>query len=90
MRWERWTPLLLVLPSVILVAVFVYGFIGWTGWLSLTNMNNLRVPNLHFVGLENYIQLFHTPRFIIDLKNNLTFILIFIPGSLLVGLGVHC
>jgi len=78
---------LLLLPSLLLVAVFVYGFILWTGWLSLTNQNDLFVPHPHFIGLHNYVRLFQNPRFLIDLKNTAVFSLIFIPGSLILGLG---
>ena len=26
--WDRFTPFLLIAPSIVLIAVFVYGFIG--------------------------------------------------------------
>jgi len=85
-RRYRRTAFLLLLPSLVLVAVFVYGFIFWTGELSLTNQNDLFVPQVRFVGLENYQRLFAHPRFQIDLRNTLVFSLIFIPGSLILGL----
>ncbi len=87
MRRYHQVAFLLLLPSLLLVALFVYGFIAWTGWLSLTNQNDLIVPQVHFVGLTNYMRLFHHPRFLIDLKNTLTFSLVFIPGSLALGLA---
>ena len=86
MRRYRRVAFLLLAPSLLLIALFVYGFIAWTGWLSLTNQNDLFVPHVRFVGLSNYLRLFHHPRFLIDLKNTLTFSLIFIPGSLVLGL----
>ena len=86
MRRHRRTAFLLLLPSLLLVGLFVYGFIAWTGWLSLTNQNDLLVPRPRFVGLDNYVRLFHNPRFLIDLKNTAVFSLIFIPGSLTLGL----
>jgi len=87
MRRYHQVAFLLLLPSLLLVALFVYGFIVWTGWLSLSNQNDLIVPQVHFVGLANYVRLFHHPRFLIDLKNTLTFSLVFIPGSLALGLA---
>jgi glucose/mannose transport system permease protein len=36
MRRERWIGFLMVLPSIILLAIFVYGFIGWTTVVSLS------------------------------------------------------
>ncbi len=86
MRRYRLVAFALIAPSVLLIVVFVYGFIGWTTWLSLTNQNDIIVPQVRFVGLENYIRLFHNLRFLIDLKNTLIFALLFIPGSLVLGL----
>ena len=34
--WDRITPILMIAPSVILIAIFVYGFIGRTAYTSLT------------------------------------------------------
>ncbi len=87
MRRYRLVAFALIAPSVLLIIVFVYGFIGWTTWLSLTNQNDIIVPQVRFVGLENYIRLFHNLRFLIDLKNTLIFALLFIPGSLVLGLA---
>ena len=84
---RKWAPVLLILPSAVLLLVFVYGFIAWTAWLSTTNFNDLFVRELKPVGLANYLRLFEHPRFQIDLKNTLTFSLIFIPGCLGLGLA---
>ena len=48
-------PKLVLAPSLLLVLVFVYGFIGWTFILSLTNSKAF--ANLNFVGLANYQKL---------------------------------
>ena len=32
---DRLTAILFITPSIIAILVFVYGFIGWTGWASL-------------------------------------------------------
>jgi glucose/mannose transport system permease protein len=87
MRTARLAPVLLVLPSALLVLVFVYGFIAWTAWLSLSNANDLVVSTVRFVGLENYGRLAGHPRFQIDLRNTVTFALTFISGCLVLGLG---
>ena len=39
--WERAASVLLLTPSVLAIAVFVYGFIGFTGYSSLTKWNEL-------------------------------------------------
>ena len=83
---DHWGPILLLLPSALLILVFVYGFIGYTGWLSMSNWNDLVVNPLKFVGLDNYMHLFRDQRFQIDMQNTLTFSVIFIPGCLVLGL----
>ncbi|RLF36523.1 MAG: sugar ABC transporter permease [Thermoplasmata archaeon] len=88
--WKRWlkgerlVTLLLLLPSVIAVAVFVYGFIGWTGYVSLSNWNKL-LPDYTFVGFKNFLKLFAHPRFQIDLRNLAVFTALFLTGSLVIG-----
>jgi glucose/mannose transport system permease protein len=87
MRVARLAPVLLVLPSALLVLLFVYGFIAWTGWLSVSNMNDLLVSPVRFTGLDNYVRLADHPRFRIDLRNTLTFGVSFITGCVVLGLG---
>ena len=41
---EQWLAFLLVLPSFLAVAIFVYGFIGWTGAVSFHGMEYPRPP----------------------------------------------
>lgn len=81
---ERLTALALVAPSVIAIAVFVYGFIGFNGYASLTKWDSL-APDFTFVGLRNYQKLFTIPRFQIDLGNMVTFTGLFIPACLVIG-----
>jgi len=44
------------------------------------------MPDYTWVGLRNYIELFSDPRFLIDVRNTAIFTLIFVSGSLLLGL----
>lgn len=98
MRWnDRYTAFLMLLPSVVLLAVFVYGFIGRTLWVSMTNWwadatQALALnPRLEFVGLANYRKLFTSVidvRFRQDLVNTFFFTLFFILGTLALGLGL--
>jgi glucose/mannose transport system permease protein len=83
--WERAYPFLTILPSFIAIAVFVYGFIAWTGWISLTHWNSL-VPDMSFAGLKNYAMLFGEYRFQADLRNLLFFTILFILLCLVIGL----
>ena len=75
----------LVAPSIIAIAVFVYGFIGRTAYISLVRWNDI-APDYTFVGLTNYIRLMDVERFQIDLKNTLVFTVTFIILCLAVGL----
>ncbi|MBT9282748.1 MAG: sugar ABC transporter permease [Hydrogenibacillus schlegelii] len=81
---DRWLAALFLLPSALAVAVFVYGFIAWTGYVSLSNWSGL-VPDFSFAGLKNYADLFHDYRFQSDLRNTLFFTLFFLLFT--VGLG---
>jgi glucose/mannose transport system permease protein len=82
--WERITSILLILPSAIAIAIFVYGFIGFTGFVSLTKWNKL-LPDFSLVGLRNYQTLFANPRFRIDMQNMAVFTVLFLISCLAVG-----
>lgn len=85
---DRVISILLIIPSVIAIAIFVYGFIAWTGYTSLTDAT-LAKPQGEFVGLENYESLFtglRNQRFRTDLVNTVYFTTFFIAVCLGVGL----
>ncbi|MFQ5595456.1 MAG: carbohydrate ABC transporter permease [Anaerolineae bacterium] len=82
--WERLTAVLLITPSALAIAVFVYGFIGFTGFASLTKWTSL-LPDFTLVGLSNYQKLFANQRFQIDLRNAVSFTLLFLIACLAVG-----
>jgi glucose/mannose transport system permease protein len=75
---------LFILPSIILIAIFVYFFIFWTGFISLTDWNDI-FPSFNIVGLRNYIELFQNFRFQISMKNTLVFTALFLVSSLILG-----
>jgi len=75
---------LFILPSIILIAIFVYFFIFWTGFISLTDWNDI-FPSFSIVGLKNYIELFQNLRFQISMKNTLVFTALFLISSLILG-----
>ncbi len=86
-RWIRTDTILSILvlsPSIIAVAVFVYGFIAWTGYISLVRWNDV-LPDYSFVGLSNFERLFQTDRFLIDLGNILLFTVLFLTESIVAG-----
>lgn len=89
---ERWLAFLLILPSLLLIALFVYGFILWTARVSLSKWDTV-APDYTWVGLDNFRDLFNRAqggiealRFNIDLWNTLFFTLFFL--LLCIGLGL--
>ena len=84
-KGDKWTPILFITPSIVAVGIFIYGFIGWTSFISFTKWNNV-LPDYTLAGFENYRKLFANMRFQIDLQNTLVFTVIFVIFSLLIGL----
>lgn len=94
-RKDRLVAVLMLSPSLLLLAVFVYGFIVRTAYLSLTDWGRQMAlalhPTIQFVGLDNYRELFTgflDVRFRQDLVNMLCFTLLFVGASLLLGLAL--
>ena len=85
-RLRAWGPgLLLILPSLIALAVFVYGFLGWNLRVSVSSWRGL-APAHDFVGLDNYTALFDDIRFMrFDVPNIALFTVVFVVGSLVLG-----
>lgn len=90
LKRDQITAFLVLLPSLILIAIFVYGFIFQTAYSSLTDWAGLaKEIDPNFVGLENYKNLFtklQDTRFRQSLVNTLFFTVFFIGGSLSLGL----
>ena len=84
---DRLYSFLLVSPSILAVLIFVYGFIAWSVRVSLSEWKGL-LPDYTWAGFKNYINLFSDPRFHIDIRNTVIFSVVFIAGSLLLGLGL--
>ena len=62
MQRDRLIALLALFPSLILIGVFVYGFIGQTLYISLTDWGDKAAlaedPEYELVGFRNYRELF--------------------------------
>ncbi len=84
---ETYLSIALLLPSIVAVAIFVYGFIGWSIRVSLSQWKGL-LPDYTWVGLQQYTYLFHDTRFLIDVRNTAVFTVGFIAGCLILGLGL--
>jgi glucose/mannose transport system permease protein len=63
---------LVLSPSILAVAVFIYSFIGWTFWISTVNWNEA-LPNYDFVGLRNWTMMLSSQRFQTDIRNLLMY-----------------
>ncbi|TDP73278.1 carbohydrate ABC transporter permease [Roseateles toxinivorans] len=81
---ERWQPQLLLAPSLIACLLFFYGFMLWTGWISLTRSGML--PSSEFVGLLQYQRLFADERWLGALGNLARFATLFVIIPLVLGL----
>jgi glucose/mannose transport system permease protein len=81
---DSWLPKLVVAPSFAAILIFVYLFILWTVYISFTRSGVM--PNYAFVGLAQYIRLWHTPRWYVALANLGIFTSLFMIGCTVVGL----
>jgi glucose/mannose transport system permease protein len=82
---DRVIAILLLSPSIIAIGIFVYGFIAFTAFSSLSKWDAL-TPDFTFVGMRNYAKLFTIDRFLSDLRNTVTFTVLFLIGCLALGL----
>lgn len=83
--FENLLPKVVIAPGFVLGFAFVYGLMIWNGVLSLTGSRML--PNYeNFVGLEQYVQLWSMDRWYIALKNLVIFSVLYVGGSMLVGM----
>lgn len=85
---KHWLSLAILSPSLILLGVFIYGFIGLNINISLTDEVGLNSQNANYIGLDNYLALLDDPRFHIDVWNTAVFSIAFIGITLVLGLGL--
>jgi len=78
-------PRLVLAPTFVAILVFVYGFIAWTAWISLTRSRLL--PNYKFAGFAQYLTLFtREPRWWVAILNLFIFSSLFIAFCIALGL----
>ncbi|GHE98390.1 sugar ABC transporter permease [Aliiroseovarius zhejiangensis] len=84
-KWlETHLPKMVLAPSFIAVLVFVYGFIAWTAWVSLTRSRLL--PRYEIEGFIQYKRLFAAPRWDTAMNNLFIFGALFIIIAMVLGL----
>ena len=81
---ERHMPNFVMAPSFVAILIFVYGFIGWTAWVSFTKSRLL--PKYDIVGTIQYDRLFQSPRWETAINNLYVFGILFIVISMCLGL----
>jgi glucose/mannose transport system permease protein len=84
-RKDKVLAVALISPSILALLIFVYGFIAWSGRVSVSAWKGL-LPDYTWVGLDNFKNLFADPRFHIDVRNTVMFTVVFVLGCLIVGL----
>ena len=85
-RLQELLPKLVLAPSFLIVLVFVYGFIAYTGFLSLTDSKML--PSYNFVGLSNYSKLWALPHWWRAISNLAIFASLYIVICSVLGLAL--
>ena len=81
---EKNLPKIVLAPTTIVMIVCMYGFIVWTGLISLTKSRMM--PQWEFVGLDQYVRLFNNPRWDVAVDNLFIFLILFILIALVLGL----
>ena len=86
---DRFLSPLLLAPSAVVIFIFVYGFIGYTFFVSLTNWKSAKPDmTIHRPVGAIYPDLFSQTRFQIDLRNTVVFTVAFLIMAVLGGLGL--
>ncbi len=81
---QHWLPKIVLAPSFVLILIFVYGFIIYTGYLSMTDSRML--PSYEWLGWDNYFKLFRLRHWKISVNNLFIFGVLYIGFSTLIGL----
>ena len=81
-QFAGWT---FVSPGVVIILLFGAVPIVWSAVMSFQR-NNLLSPNTPFVGTANYRKLIHDPVVVQAIQHTLIYTVLFVPGTMLVGL----
>jgi len=83
---KNWTAYLFLAPGLLHFAIFTMFALSFAFYISFHKWNIIQ-PDKPFVGLDNYVRLFHDPRFLRAVTNTLTF-MVGVPLGLASGLSV--
>lgn len=76
--------IVVLMPSIVAVAIFIYFFIAYTFYVSVVKWPTL-LPDYTFVGLENWLRMFQDMRFQIDLRNLVLYAVGFMTQCIVIG-----
>lgn len=82
-NWDDIWAKIVLSPTVVIALVFIYGFIVWTGWISLTKSTLLPVNK--FAGIAQYKILFANERWWLAIGNLFLFSGLFLSISIVLG-----
>lgn len=85
-RLQDLLPRIVVAPSFLVILLFVYGFIAYTGYLSLTDSKML--PSNTIIGFGNYVKLWALPHWWRAISNLAIFASLYIVICSVMGLGL--
>ena len=77
-------PKIVISPSFAVILWFVYGFVLWTFYISLTKSKML--PRYDFWGIDQHFRLWSNPRWSIAVENLLIFTVLFVVICILIGI----
>lgn len=85
MNWlQKHMPKMVLAPSFMVILLFVYGFIGWTAYISFTRSRLM--PRYEIEGVIQFDRLFQSPRWDVAMSNLAVFSILFIGISIFLGL----
>jgi glucose/mannose transport system permease protein len=84
LRGDKAIAVMVLIPSMVAVAIFIYFFIAYTFYVSVVKWPTL-LPDYTFVGLQNWLNMFQDMRFQIDMRNLVLYAVGFITQCIVIG-----
>jgi sn-glycerol 3-phosphate transport system permease protein len=85
-RFYRWMPFVFVIPSIFMLILFVFYPTANAAWISLTDWNGI-ADKAKFLGVRNYVELFHDEDFLKALIHTCEYILMTLPATIVLALS---
>ena len=85
-RLQLYLPRIVLSPTILAAVIFIYGFVLWTAWISLTRSGLL--PRYELAGFLQYVKLFQSDRWWVASRNLAIFGSLFILFCVFFGLTI--